>query len=55
MEMLDDALGTAGPGANNRVCAFGRRRRGKLGTDLSSMGMSIGRFVTVALICAGAH
>src|SRR5262249_27151119 len=52
--MLDDVLRTAGPGAENRICALGRRRRGELGADLSSIGMSIGRFVTVALICAGA-
>src|SRR5262249_31231867 len=32
----------------------GRRLRSELGADLSSIGMSIGRFVTVALICAGA-
>jgi Putative peptidoglycan binding domain len=54
MAMLDDVLGTAGPGAENRICALGRRRRGELGADLSSIGMCIGRFVTVALICAGA-
>jgi lipoprotein-anchoring transpeptidase ErfK/SrfK len=54
MAMLDDVLRTAGPGAENRICALGRRRRGELGADLSSIGMSIGRFVTVALICAGA-
>jgi lipoprotein-anchoring transpeptidase ErfK/SrfK len=54
MAMLDDVLRTAGPGAENRICALGRRRRSELGADLSSIGMSIGRFVTVALICAGA-
>jgi lipoprotein-anchoring transpeptidase ErfK/SrfK len=54
MAMLDDVLGTAGPGAKNRIRALGRRRRGELGADLASIGMSIGRFVTVALICAGA-
>jgi lipoprotein-anchoring transpeptidase ErfK/SrfK len=54
MAMLDDVLRTAGPGAESRICALGRRRRGELGADLSSIGMSIGRFVTVALICAGA-
>jgi lipoprotein-anchoring transpeptidase ErfK/SrfK len=54
MAMLDDVLRTAGPGADDRICALGRRRRGELGADLSSIGMSIGRFVTVALICAGA-
>ena len=47
MAMLDDVLGAAGPGAKNRTWALRRRRRGK-------PGMSIGRFATVALICAGA-
>ena len=47
MAMLDDVLGAAGPGAKNRTWALRRRRRGKLG-------MSIGRFATAALICAGA-
>src|SRR5215510_3140041 len=47
MAMPDDALGAAGPGAENRTWALRRRRRGKLG-------MSIGRFATAALICAGA-
>jgi len=47
MAMLDDVLGAAGPGAENRTWALRRRRRGKLG-------MSIGRFATAALICAGA-
>src|SRR5262252_10967071 len=47
MAMLDDVLGAAGPGAENRTWALRRRRRGELG-------MSIGRFATVALICAGA-
>src|SRR5262249_30166062 len=54
LPMLDDVPGTAGPGADDRICALRRRRRGELGADLSSIGMSIGRFVTVALICAGA-
>src|SRR5262245_7362823 len=54
MAMLDDVLRTAGPGVDDRICALGRRRRGELGADLSSIGMSIGRFVTVAIICAGA-
>ena len=54
MAMLDDVLGTAGRGAKNRIWALGRRRRGKLGTDLSSIGVSIGRFVAAALICTGA-
>src|SRR5262245_62275865 len=54
MVMLDDVLRTAGPGAENRICALGSSRRSELGADLSSIGMSIGRFVTVALICAGA-
>src|SRR5262249_19947599 len=45
--MLDGVLRAAGPGAKNRTWAPGRRRRGKLG-------MSIGRFATAALICAGA-
>jgi hypothetical protein len=53
MAMLDDVLGTAGRGAKNRTWALGRRRRGKLGTDLSSIGVSIGRFVAAALICTG--
>jgi lipoprotein-anchoring transpeptidase ErfK/SrfK len=52
MAMLDDVLGTAGRGAKNRIWALGRRRRGKLGTDLSSIGVSIGRFVAAAVICA---
>ena len=47
MAKLDDVLGAAGPGAENRTWALRRRRRGKLG-------MSIGRFATAALICAGA-
>jgi len=47
MAMLDDVPGAAGPGAKNRTWALRRRRRGKLG-------MSIGRFATAALICAGA-
>jgi lipoprotein-anchoring transpeptidase ErfK/SrfK len=47
MAMPDDVLGAAGPGAENRTWALRRRRRGKLG-------MSIGRFATAALICAGA-
>src|SRR5215475_8328682 len=47
MAMPDDALGATGPGAKNRTWALRRRRRGKLG-------MSIGRFATAALICAGA-
>src|SRR5262245_46981492 len=47
MAMPDDALGAAGPGAKNRTWALRRRRRGKLR-------MSIGRFATAALICAGA-
>jgi lipoprotein-anchoring transpeptidase ErfK/SrfK len=54
MAMLDDVLRTDGPGAENRICALDRRRRGELGADLSSIGMCIGRFLTVALICAGA-
>src|SRR5262249_58641643 len=53
MAMPDDALGAAGPGAKNRTWALRRRRRGKLGADFSSIGMCIGRFLTVALICAG--
>src|SRR5262249_338557 len=47
MAMLDDVLGAPGPAAENRTWALRRRRRGKLG-------MSIGRFATAALICAGA-
>src|SRR6266566_225707 len=54
MAILEDVLGTAGRGAKNRIWALGRRRRGKLGTDLSSIGVSIGRFVAAALICTGA-
>src|SRR5262245_2209448 len=54
MAMLDDVPRTAGQGADDRICTIGRRRRGDLAADLSSIGMSIGIFVTVALICAGA-
>ncbi len=54
MAILEDVLGTAGRGAKNRIWALGRKRRGKLGTDLSSIGVSIGRFVAAALICTGA-
>src|SRR5215813_4939527 len=52
MAILDDVLGAMGSGAKNRTWALRRRRRGKLGIDPSSIGMSIGRFVTAALICA---
>src|SRR5262245_7889823 len=52
MAILDDVLGATGSGAKNRTWALRRRRRGKLGIDPSSIGMSIGRFVTAALICA---
>src|SRR5262249_3559114 len=53
MAILDDVLGAMGSGAKNRTWALRRRRRGKLGIDPSSIGMSIGRFVTAALICEG--
>src|SRR5215813_1074089 len=52
MAILHDVLGAMGSGAKNRTWALRRRRRGKLGIDPSSIGMSIGRFVTAALICA---
>ncbi len=45
-------LGAADSGAKNRTWALQRRPRGKLGVDPSSIGVSIGRFVTAALICA---
>jgi lipoprotein-anchoring transpeptidase ErfK/SrfK len=49
MGMLDDVLGSAVPGAENRICTAFRRRRGNLGTGPSSIGMDI-----AVLICAGA-
>src|SRR5262249_55329485 len=47
MAMLDAVRGAAGRGAKTGTWALGGRRRGK-------RGMSIGRFATAALICAGA-
>src|SRR6266481_3455580 len=54
MAIPDNVLGAAGSGAKNRTWALRRRRKGKLGIDPWSIGISIGRFATAALICAGA-
>src|SRR5712691_5447863 len=54
MTMLDDVLGTAVPGAKNRICTLWRRRKGKRGSDPSSTGMSVGKCLITVLICAGA-
>ena len=54
MTMLDDVLGTAVPGAKNRICTLWRRRKGKRGSDPSSTGMSVGKCLIAVLICAGA-
>src|SRR5246127_4150545 len=54
MTMLDDVLGTAVPGAKNRICTLWRRHKGKRGNDPSSTGMSLGKCLIAVLICAGA-
>jgi lipoprotein-anchoring transpeptidase ErfK/SrfK len=54
MTMLDDVLGTAVPGAKNRICTLWRRRNGKRGGDPWSTGMSVGKCLIAVLICAGA-
>ena len=54
MTMLDDVLGTAVPGAKNRICTLWRRRNGKRGSDPWSTGMSLGKCLIAVLICAGA-
>jgi hypothetical protein len=54
MAMLDDVLGAAVRGAKNRICTLWKTRQGGLGNDPSSTGMSVGRCLTVVLICAGA-
>ena len=54
MTMLDDVLGTAVPGAKNRICALWRRRKGKRGGDPWSTGMSVGKCLIAVLICAAA-
>ena len=53
MTMLDDVLGTAVPGAKNRICTLWRRHKGKRGNDPSSTGMSLGKCLIAVLICAG--
>src|SRR5712691_4765209 len=54
MTTLDDVLGTAVPGAKNRICTLWRRRKDKRGSDPSSTGMSLGKCLIAVLICAGA-
>jgi lipoprotein-anchoring transpeptidase ErfK/SrfK len=54
MGTLDAALGSAAPGARNRICALLSARLGEQRACPWSIGMGLGRALAAALICAAA-